>query len=645
MKSYNESTNQPSLRKELLHIDEGPSSLTILSWLYRFIPQDLINAILIQRVDINKSQAFDKLGGTNWYFRAAFDQTYEADGYDVNSDKLVPALDEITLDSDEWESHPEYQEHTKSAPMSNSQDSSADNLNISPVNSTSKTAQLELEEYLDSLHTPESEIIHQIEQVVKEEIDTVEALDRVITFLGFPSRRIQTTIEYPFNYWHAFSDENEKSKVSFYTIWPLFLSNLIGGWDDPATISTEKQIWQWFSLPVKILLILPIKFLTLIPKFSLNCLKLFTEFLPLVAMRFSAHAFGWSLQKFAAVKFHHIKKSSKADWEDTILYSSYKIFLFIVSLLPLSLYFISRTLAFIGRAVTSPEKGARMAIRNGRMLKTSLFGKSLTPFISVLLGLIGGCLSLSITVLSWAILFPILIGSLTTLPIDIIQLTTIALSKLTSIMNLLPLGNTIIIFFQNAYVALTPILLSVFGPTIISASSSLFGIKLATHFMVKFCFVGVTLAITAPILSRVADILSNAWASWKNNGPFTYFFNFLSRIVSLISFEQETKTNNSLGPDSRKKDQFSDKNGIAEKNSSIAQPPIKIPSRPADDLGDGLQSAVMSAESSEEGAALYEQLALIAGQKEPSENGDSPPTIRVKGHSDTQSKSQQNSLN
>ncbi len=107
------SESDVKLRKELMRITHEASSLGILEWLLHIIPRDLTNALYIQSHPHYKND-FHKLGGMSWYFKAAFDETYEADGYDVNTDETVPVLDEIITNSDEWVPSSEFSEHSKS---------------------------------------------------------------------------------------------------------------------------------------------------------------------------------------------------------------------------------------------------------------------------------------------------------------------------------------------------------------------------------------------------------------------------------------------------------------------------------------------------------------------------------------------------
>ncbi len=656
MKSHKQSTHK--LSRELLRTSEDPSSLDILEWLLHLIPRDLSN-ILLMSGDIDRRFNFDKLGGTSWYFRAAFDETYEADGYDVNSDKLVPVLETVNIDAEDWLYDTDLDVNSSDSASLNPKKQGQD----IPLKDLSKKITkdrkfYDLEEFgINDHYSEEHEHTEKIKKSVKDEIETQEIVDRIITFFGFPSRRIRTEINYKLEDDYLYTDEDKRT--IFYPIGWQLLQNLIGGWDDPSLISTEKRVLQWLSLFVKIPVILPIKLLTLLPKTSLNILKLFTEFFPLVAKRFCAHAHAWAVHKYLRYKSHHIREFRQSDatqisasdiidieklpdpdqkdrnnFDASIDYYSYKILCFTGVLFFVFSYFLFRALAIVGRAVTSPEKSMRMAFRYGRMLKISFFGQPATYLISLLLGTVGASFSLALTIAAWGILFPILIGALTLLPLNTVPILTVAVAKLSSIIISLPLGNTLIVSIQSLYTALSPFLLTVFAPHVTKACVYLLGLKLTTNFILTFSFVGVVAAVIAPRLSHVADVLSDLWATWKDNGPITYLFNFISWGISLFIFDSSSTHH--------KKEELSrtdrpPKKYIAKSTSSSELSDSDTPSHTTSTMNNKMRSAIMSSEDSAEGAALVASLASKA-LDDSSSSEERRPILRSNKGDDTNPK-------
>ncbi len=343
---------------------------------------------------------------------------------------------------------------------------------------------------------------------------------------------------------------------------------MIGGWDSSSVISTEKQILQWIALVVKIPLILPIKLLTLIPKIMLNCIKLFTEFSSLVAKRFSAHAFAWIFLKFLDFKYHTFKRSSNSSKAATWPYYLVKFLMVIGIVFALFSYYAFRSTAIIGRAITSPEKSMRMAFRYGRMLQISALGETTTFFISLLVGTIGLCLSLSITIIAWSIIFPILFGALSVYSIDIARFMLVVVAKLTSVLNSFALGHTLIVLVQSTYATLGPLLFSAFGSVISNVATYLFGVKLATSFIIKFSFIGAVSAVIAPALSSVADKLSNFWVSWKGAGLFTYLVESIKQGIDTLMLDDEPSLQHSSTSAEKEQQNTKDSKSTEEHNYS-----------------------------------------------------------------------------
>lgn len=621
MNFRSESTEK--LKKTLMRVAEDPSSLDSIEWLLHLIPRDLTNALYIQS-HTNYKRNFEKLGGISWYFTAAFDESYEADGYDVNTDEIVPVLDTIITDSEEWAPSSQFSEHLKST---------------TPTRSNHRTERLpsEIELTLDSLESYPASNIDLIHESVRKEIEHSETLDRIIIFFGLPSRKVKTEIHYNSEYEYHSTYFNDKEIETFYTIWPSqLLKNMIGGWDSPSVISTDKQILQWIFLCVKIPLILPIKLLTLLPKLFLNCNKLFTEFFPLVAKRFSAHAFAWMFLKFLDTKYHKFIGSSKPSKTTNGLYYLYK-FLMVIGINSIVFaYFVFRSTAIIGRAITSPLKSVKMAFRYGRMLQISVFGQPTTFIISLLMGTIGLCLSLSITITAWSIIFPLIFGALSAYSIDIARLMLVVVAKLTSVLNSFSLGHALIVLIQSTYATLGQFLLVTFGSVISNAATYLFGVKLSTSFIIQFSFIGAISAFIAPALSQVADGLSNLWVTWKGRGLFTNLVEFFQREIETTKIDDNSTLQQS--PTSPKKQQEIKKDTISTGNHQYSQDESSepsdfgVPSQKVVEFTQSTRRAIMSSEDDSLGFKLLEELASKGRGDDSSDSSSHPPRYSPQDH-------------
>lgn len=612
MNFRSESTEK--LKKTLMRVAQDPSSLDILDWLLHLIPRDLTNALYIQS-DNHYKRNFEKLGGISWYFTAAFDETYEPDGYDVNTDEIVPVLDTIITDSEEWVPSSVFRECLKST---------------TPIRSKHNTNKplSEKDQLLDDIESQSETNTTLIHDSVRDEIEYSEILDRFIIFFGLPSRKVKTEIHYNSKDEDHPTYFNDKEIETFYTIWPSqLLKNMIGGWDSPSVISTEKRILQWIFLCVKIPLILPIKLLTLLPKFFLNCNKLFTEFFPLVAKRFSAHAFAWMCLKFFDTKHYKFIGSSKPSKTTTGLYYLYK-FLMVIGIHSIVFaYFFFRTTAILGRAITSPLKSMKMAFRYGRMLQISVFGQHTIFIISLLTGTIGLCLSLSITIITWSIIFPLIFATLSAYSIDIARLVLFVVAKLTSVLNSFSLGHALIMLTQSTYASLGQFLLVTFGSVIANAATYLFGVKLSTSFILHFSFIGAISAIIAPALSQVADGLSNLWVTWKGKGLFTNLLESIKRGIETFKvddnprLQQETKNNStSIG------------NQHYLQGESYKPSDFGVPLKKAVEFTQSTRHAIMSSEDDSLGLNLLEELASKSRGDDSSDSSSHPPRYSRQDH-------------
>lgn len=327
-----------------------------------------------------------------------------------------------------------------------------------------------------------------------------------------------------------------KSGDSWKSLFKQLGKNLIGGWDSSPDISFKKKVWQWVVSPVKVLIILPLKILGFPLKLLLNFMKVFTEFLPLLISSVTAHGMGWALKTLHRLS----EEDSPIDTaiELPLLPLAVEksprwiVYLKIVGLFPLYLllgtvHIVFRIITLAGKALTSPEKSARMAFAYGRELNITVFGDSkmgigLGRFLSNVVGGLGAVISIGITATLWLLTFPLLISAIVSaFPILLQAITWVSqlppvLATMTWIAQT-PLLTTSLGAVQGGLATMGLALSAAFGPAI-SSLAGLIGLKLSVGILAAGTTLGLITAPITIILSRVADELSNAWARpWPSN--------------------------------------------------------------------------------------------------------------------------------
>ncbi len=279
------------------------------------------------------------------------------------------------------------------------------------------------------------------------------------------------------------------------TLTPMGIwKNMFGGWDTLPDEDKyqEKKIWQWATLiPVKILIIFPIKFISIFFKLPINIIKIFTELLPSLAI--------YGLHIAMAKIYAHIADLD----EDTNNSNALKIFGWSLSALFLSLLHMTLKLfTLVGRALFSPDKSARLASANGREVNKKL-GFAVFYINKVITGIF------------WAITIPLLLGA------AIIYFPNVVVPVITWFGNLPPIAaalhsmNGALVSFVTEFFAydITPtvsalaLLLHVPVPEAITVIGATLG------------FFGSSLVVI--LLSWLATPFSDKWAAWHEGGPFT----------------------------------------------------------------------------------------------------------------------------
>lgn len=291
--------------------------------------------------------------------------------------------------------------------------------------------------------------------------------------------------------------------------WQFIAFNFFGGFDFSPNISTEKRIWQTLSILFKILIIFPLKVISIIPKIALNILKIFTELLPTYAAFLCAYG------------YRQLFKQQKTNGAATAA-------MIVVSFL----HFLTKTISLIGRMITSPEKNARLAVAFAHEIK----GRVLGLRASTIIGFIVGTASVAFTAILWATLLPLAFGlaiKLFPAAMNTAYQAFLWFSNLPVIAQSLNLLNSIfvpVITALNSIIA--PIVLPLANYISLQVAANLFYIGTA---------IGL-LAFPITFLSRVADDLSNAWVKWHKSGPFTQLFSSSSASVNTIKSASDHST-------------------------------------------------------------------------------------------------------
>jgi hypothetical protein len=493
-------------------------------------------------------------------------------------------------------------------------------------------------------------------------------------FLGLPSRMKKVLFTNTTN--PDFPVEEEE----YYTL-PLSQlgKNLIGGWDNETggssqQVSKEKKLWQYIALlPIKVIIILPLKLLTLAPKFLINTLKLFTEFLPLAASFFMAQGVQRALKELQSLSSPNsvisVAEQTRRetyfgdpvddDFSDNLLddqidtpplqpakpWNPLKGVWLIGGIIILGiLYTAFRLIALVGRTFTSPEKSTRMAFAYGRELELNPFSKAsktsnddippppktlikqgISTILSLLVGIIGAAISIAITATLWAIALPLALGAIATYAPSIYQaIVTIApvIGQIVPWVTHLPVVTSSLATINSALAIVAPPLTSLFAP-VITPLSALIGVKVSTGLVVIGTALSILAAPAIAILTRIADALSNLWAAWRENGPFTYLFTGNAK--------PNTHSTDYLNQEAMKR--YISKHPRYSNETSAAPKPHNDTGTPGLDsqkIVEKKQGAVMESESSSDNAVrLAEALQELNSSGSSSSEEKKPPTLHA----------------
>ena len=347
------------------------------------------------------------------------------------------------------------------------------------------------------------------------------------SFLGMPSRAESVIDGVPqFSGWQLLRN--------FFGVWiPVkeTLSNQDGRLNFYQYRWTEKKIVQGLLLFFKLTLVLPIKLILIPFKIMLNSVKLVTEvLLPLISSY---------VAKFNAELIRGLYRFSVNFTQYSILSAA----LMIVGMIPLlAIAIIQYAMVWvcrIGLALTSPEKSARVAFALGYGLIVGEEGSKGQIFISTLMGGLGAIVSLALSAVLWTITLPLAMGTLVTMMPPLLNAVTwisqlpVVASSLTWLSQWHLLTN-LAILVKSAMSTVGAGLTIAFGP-VITTLATVMSIQIPAAVMVVGTVLGMIVIPTAAILSRVADELSNLWASWIEQKPFAS----LGRWIS--SFSKDDK--------------------------------------------------------------------------------------------------------
>ncbi len=273
------------------------------------------------------------------------------------------------------------------------------------------------------------------------------------------------------------------------------LRGFIGGWI-PRTrvfdykIWTKKDLWQRWAIPVKFLLILPLKLLTWPFKLFINLIKLVTEFLPKILEL----SFGVLLLQSLSLS---IEASNKKKISQSLGHGLLSAFI--------SLFYLSSFLLnFIGRMLTSPEKSASLMFHYFQSRLEKTVGKSW----STLIGVVFAGISVIYSIIIWAIVFPLAIGFITThFPIVL---------QATAWMMQLPGVGAFLSFMNNVFLTIGSVTASFLNVNVVTLFSQMVGLQVSNT--VLFLCAGIASLVTpvAIILTYLTDSLSNWWATKVN---------------------------------------------------------------------------------------------------------------------------------
>jgi hypothetical protein len=273
--------------------------------------------------------------------------------------------------------------------------------------------------------------------------------------------------------------------------------NYIGGWDtlpqNPKTKKinfndlTRKQVANLIVtvIPIKPLVILPLKLVGTVLKTGLFVVKFVTELLSTILEEVSGKLAGYTF----AVAGNQIRKQ-------TLLSVVPGIVLFALSGLAFLAHSALRVVSLLARAIFSPQKNARMAWAYG--IKTD-------SRFAPLIGIVGVALSIALTLTLWAIVLPLAINQ--------VMMVIPQLLPLLTQLGQIPVIAASLTVINGSLATASASIAAAFSPAV-TALAAIAGVKVSATALA----VGSTFAvISAPLaigLSTVADGFSNRWAKW-----------------------------------------------------------------------------------------------------------------------------------
>lgn len=344
-------------------------------------------------------------------------------------------------------------------------------------------------------------------KAVRVNVNNISKRLLLASFLGLPSRPV--------------IDPDSQEEITPRLTFKQLLKNFIGGWiplyhyeegHKKVWDIDAKRIWQLIALPIKILIILPLKILAIPVKIAINILKLFTEILP--TFLFPLITYLVNQVTSVVVIIPALFAGGLARAAGLVKFMPIKVLLFFLALLILvplivlilglaiAIYALDlslRIISIVCRALTSPEKSARMAYNYG-WLKLGPIG-----------GVLCAAISVGISAIAWTLTFPVLIGA-------IAGIFPIVLQAVAWVLHLPGLGTAL----SGVNSVLTTVGLALgnaFGPAI-TFIATLFGVHVTASILILGTAVGMLFAPVCAIASRVADELSNWWARRPEGGPF-----------------------------------------------------------------------------------------------------------------------------
>lgn len=325
------------------------------------------------------------------------------------------------------------------------------------------------------------------------------------SFIGLPTRTdiVEEADSLPL----LDSDSKEPTKTRFpkISLTQLFLKNPFGGWQW-SKVSIDKKILQIVALLIKVPVIFPIKLFSLFLKFPLNVLKLLTEYLPLILITLSIIAVKWLAIKTS--EYAGDNKSARNDYsgdkKNSGLWQLLTIPLVFITLAFVAIHTVLRIFYLLGRAFTSPEKSARIALAYTQEIQLPFVSQHTSEWLAFCIGIFFAFMSICLSATLWSLFLPLLFGT-------VLTYTTILQW---------PAISTLVASLKGVFTTLGAGLQILFG-SVLSGSLAYFGIQLSSTLLAAALTLGAIVPPVASILSAVADKLSDRWAlSLRHEGGF-----------------------------------------------------------------------------------------------------------------------------